>query len=74
MVRDQIQTDSHLRLGHTCHDKQNINFHFVSVFLYVDQAAGSIWSGLGTSVLHGHNTPLLMNCPSPADSHAQLKN
>lgn len=50
MVRDQIQVDSHLRLDHTCHDEQNVNFHFVSVFPYVDQATVSIWNGLGTSV------------------------
>lgn len=50
MVREQIQADSHLRLGHTDDDEQNIDFHFLSVFLYVDQAAISIWSELGISI------------------------
>lgn len=50
MVREQIQADSHLCLGHTDDDEQNIDFHFVSVFPYVNQAAVSVWSELGTSV------------------------
>lgn len=47
MVREQIQADSHLRLGHTDDDEQNIDFHLVSVFPYVNQAAVSVWSGAG---------------------------
>lgn len=50
MGREQIQADSHLRLGHTDDEEQNIDFHFVPVFPYVDQAAVSLWSELGTSV------------------------